>query len=81
MTTSQEGQKDIAMWRHDVRNKLNIITGYAALLRVETLSHDQEEFVGEIETAAKEILSLVNALRERLLRDSASQGDEVLLDE
>jgi signal transduction histidine kinase len=81
MTESATDRTDLAMWRHDVRNKLNIITGYAALLRIDDLSDHQREFITEIEKAAREIQSLVDAMRTRILQRELPIVEEVRLDE
>lgn len=45
---------------HEIRTPMNAITGFANLLRETKLSPEQEEFVTNINTAAENLLSIIN---------------------
>jgi ribose transport system substrate-binding protein len=82
MPDDQAGHaQDLASWRHETRNRLNIINGYASLLEMdEELTEVHQEFVREIVAATKEIQSLVDDLRDRVMPKEMG-GSELRLDE
>lgn len=50
----------LANMSHEIRTPMNAITGFANLLRETKLSSEQEEFVANINTAAENLLSIIN---------------------
>jgi signal transduction histidine kinase len=71
---------NVSQWRHDTRNKLNLVKGYASLLLMEDLSEEQMSSVQEIERAAKDIEALLDVLRDRFFPPEPPRT-EVVLDE
>ena len=49
--------------RHDIRNQMNVVEGYAGIL-AESLEDDREEVAERIENAARELLSISEKIRE-----------------
>ncbi len=61
---SRVPNSDLSTWRHEVRNKLNIIRGYTSLLEMDDLTREQKEGVKEIAAASRQIERLLEELPE-----------------
>ena len=80
MSPADDVNNELAQWRHEVRNRLHLIRGYAALLEMEGVDDDLREYVREIGEAAKEIQGLLDEHRDHVMPTPSAPSREVRLD-